>query len=140
MEVQNARCAGIDVHKKSITVCVLIREVGRREQKYLREFGTTTRRFFVARTGSGWEQRLILVSNQNTALARGWCLEVHDLAIARYSAGREKDLDCTATLARHGLVRMDVLLGRLTVTRLDDDLRARISAQIERQFSPHGVA
>ena len=42
MEVQQARCAGIDVHKKSITVCVLIREAGRREQKYLREFGTTT--------------------------------------------------------------------------------------------------
>ena len=42
MEVQHARCAAIDVHKKSITVCVLIREVGRREQKYLREFGTTT--------------------------------------------------------------------------------------------------
>ena len=42
MEVQYARCAGIDIHKKSITVCVLIRESGHREQKYLREFGTTT--------------------------------------------------------------------------------------------------
>ena len=42
MEVQHTRCAGIDIHKKSITVCVLIREEGRREQKYLREFGTTT--------------------------------------------------------------------------------------------------
>ena len=42
MEVQHARCAGIDVHKKSITVCVLIREAGRREQKCLHEFGTMT--------------------------------------------------------------------------------------------------
>lgn len=25
-------------------------------------------------------------------VARGWCLEVHDLAIAKYAAGREKDL------------------------------------------------
>ena len=42
MEVQHARCAGIDIHKRSITVCVLIREVGRREQKHQREFGTIT--------------------------------------------------------------------------------------------------
>ncbi|MGA7316866.1 MAG: IS110 family transposase [Silvibacterium sp.] len=42
MEVQYARCCGIDIHKKSITVCVLIREGGRKEQKHLREFATTT--------------------------------------------------------------------------------------------------
>jgi len=28
--------------QKSITVCVLIRETGRKEQKHIREFGTTT--------------------------------------------------------------------------------------------------
>jgi transposase len=42
MEVQHARCCGIDIHKKSIRVCVLIRESGRKEQKHLREFGTMT--------------------------------------------------------------------------------------------------
>jgi transposase len=42
MEVQHARCCGIDIHKRSITACVLIRESGRREQKYIREFATTT--------------------------------------------------------------------------------------------------
>jgi len=42
MEVLHARCCGIDIHKKSITVCVLIRESGRKEQKHLREFGTMT--------------------------------------------------------------------------------------------------
>jgi transposase len=42
MEVLHSRCCGIDIHKKSITVCVLIRESGRKEQKHLREFGTTT--------------------------------------------------------------------------------------------------
>ncbi len=32
---------GIDIHKiRSITVCVLIREAGRKEQKHLREFAT----------------------------------------------------------------------------------------------------
>ena len=42
MEVLYTHCCGIDIHKKSITVCVLIRESGRREQKHLREFGTMT--------------------------------------------------------------------------------------------------
>ena len=30
----------------------------------------------------GWRERLILVSGENTRFVRGWCLEVHDLAIA----------------------------------------------------------
>jgi transposase len=42
MEVLYARCSGIDIHKKSITVCVLIRELGRKEEKQIRELGTTT--------------------------------------------------------------------------------------------------
>jgi transposase len=42
MEIQRSRCAGIDVHKKSITVCVLVREPGRKDQKFIREFGTST--------------------------------------------------------------------------------------------------
>lgn len=42
MEVLYASCCGIDIHKKSITVCVLIRELGRKEQKQIRAFGTTT--------------------------------------------------------------------------------------------------
>jgi hypothetical protein len=36
MEVQHARCCGIDIHKRSITACVLIRESGRREQVHTR--------------------------------------------------------------------------------------------------------
>jgi transposase len=42
MDVLYPRCCGIDIHKKSITVGVLIREPGRKEQKHIREFGTTT--------------------------------------------------------------------------------------------------
>ena len=42
MDVLYARCCGIDIHKKSVTVCVLIREAGRKEDKQIREYGTTT--------------------------------------------------------------------------------------------------
>jgi hypothetical protein len=39
-EVLHSECCRIDIHKKSIMVCVLIRESGRKEQKHLREFRT----------------------------------------------------------------------------------------------------
>ena len=48
----------------------------------------------------GWRDRLILVTGENTRFVRGWCLETHDLAIAKYAAGREKDLEFTKALAR----------------------------------------
>jgi hypothetical protein len=38
----------------------------------------------------GWRDRLILVTGENTRYIRGWCLEIHDLAIAKYAAGRER--------------------------------------------------
>jgi len=42
---------------------------------------------------AGWEQRLIPLSNENTGGATGLCLDVHDLALSKYAAGREKDKD-----------------------------------------------
>ncbi len=41
MELIHPRCCGLDVHKKSITACVLLVE-GKRRQKYVRRFGTMT--------------------------------------------------------------------------------------------------
>lgn len=40
---------------------------------------------------SGWEERLVPVENVNTGGATGWCLDVHDLAISKLVAGRERD-------------------------------------------------
>ena len=42
MEVVYSRCCGLDVHKKSISACVIIREHGKAE-KLERRFGTFTR-------------------------------------------------------------------------------------------------
>ncbi|MCE2476106.1 MAG: hypothetical protein J4F47_11235 [Alphaproteobacteria bacterium] len=39
----------------------------------------------------GWERRLTKIQNPNTKGATGWCIDVHDIAIAKYVAGREKD-------------------------------------------------
>jgi len=43
MEVVLERCAGLDVHQASAVCCVLIGAPGRKAQKLLRSFGTTTR-------------------------------------------------------------------------------------------------
>lgn len=42
MEVILERCAGLDVHQASVVCCVLIGAPGRKPQKLLRSFGTTT--------------------------------------------------------------------------------------------------
>ncbi|HEX3746041.1 MAG TPA: DUF6036 family nucleotidyltransferase [Bryobacteraceae bacterium] len=84
---------------------------------------------------AGWRDRLVLVDNVNTRSVRGWCLEVHDLAIAKYAAGREKDIAFTRALARHGLADRAVLSERLAATPLDDAAKSRISARIQRDFA-----
>lgn len=38
---------------------------------------------------SGWQQRLIRISNDNTGGATALCLDAHDLALSKYVAGRE---------------------------------------------------
>src|SRR5689334_7271496 len=55
----------------------------------------------------GWRERLVLVCGENTSFVRGWCLEVHDLAISKHVPGREKDIEFTDALARHGMVRRE---------------------------------
>jgi hypothetical protein len=82
----------------------------------------------------GWRDRLILVTGENTRFVRGWCLEVHDLAVAKYAAGREKDRDFTRALARHSMVRREVLEQRLSGTALDTQTRDIVSRRIQADF------
>jgi hypothetical protein len=41
MDVLHSRCCGLDVHKSSISACILLREAGR-VQKHQRRFGAMT--------------------------------------------------------------------------------------------------
>jgi hypothetical protein len=83
----------------------------------------------------GWRRRLVRVHNENTGGITGLCLEVHDLAISKYVAGREKDLAFTATLARHGLIGKKALLERLAQTAAAPALRKLVRGRIERDFA-----
>jgi len=85
---------------------------------------------------AGWKRRLVRVENRNTGNAAGLCLEVHDLAISKYVAGRAKDREFTRELARHGMTDHATLLRRMAVTKLDPAVRKTVRARIERDF-PH---
>lgn len=82
----------------------------------------------------GWRVRLARVKNANTGGVEGLCLEVHDLAISKYAAGRPKDLAFTAALARHGMTRKATLLERAERTRLAPALRTLVRGRIGRDF------
>ncbi len=86
----------------------------------------------------GWRDRLILVTGENTRFVRGWCLEVHDLAIAKYAAGREKDLEFTRILARNKMVSHGVLQERLASTPIGSRLRALVARRIQVDFPGSG--
>lgn len=83
---------------------------------------------------SGWRDRLIRINNPNTAGVTGLCLEVHDLAISKYVAGREKDREFTKELARHSMTQRAILLARERDTDLSTELRKIVKARIERDF------
>jgi hypothetical protein len=83
----------------------------------------------------GWRDRLVLISGENTRFVRGWRLDVHDLAIARYAAGREKALSFTEAPIRLGMVDKRTLLARLERTPIDSSLRELTWRRIERQFA-----
>ncbi len=78
---------------------------------------------------SGWAERLVAVHNENTGGATGWCLEVHDLAISKLVAGRDRDIIFLHVLVREGMVDMTVLRDRLGTLALPID---RIEAMRKR--------
>lgn len=80
----------------------------------------------------GWRDRLVRIENANTRGVSGLCLEVHDLAISKHVASREKDLEFTRELARHGMTDSKILLARLKETDIPAELRKVIEARIRR--------
>lgn len=80
----------------------------------------------------GWKARLLPVRNANTRGCTGWCLEPHDLVVAKYLAGREKDVRFGRDALAHGLVQLATLLTRLEDTEVDEARRTLARARLER--------
>jgi hypothetical protein len=83
----------------------------------------------------GWKGRLVSLPPGDTDGVRGLCLDPHDLAIAKYVAGREKDRVFTRELARRGITGRDRLREFLDKTAVDDAVRRRVRDEIERDFA-----
>ena len=86
---------------------------------------------------SGWQNRLVPVRNANTDGVTGWCLEVHDIAVSKYAAGREKDLAYIAVLWSEGLIRLETLEQRLGATDVNIETRARLRSRARADAARH---
>lgn len=80
----------------------------------------------------GWMDRLVVVQNANTGTGRGLCLEVHDLAISKLVAGREKDRAFVIGMLLGGLIRSDLLRERLSQTSLSNESSSLVRERLER--------
>jgi hypothetical protein len=78
----------------------------------------------------GWRDRLVRYETPATAGVVAWCLEVHDLWIAKAIAGRPKDLEFCEALWSSRTVRASLLAERLATTDLDERLRSAVAARI----------
>ena len=86
----------------------------------------------------GWETRLLPICNENTNGATGWCIEVHDIAAAKYAAHREKDLRYTRDLWEAGMLDAETLEERIRTIRIDPpEKREIVEASMRRQRRMH---
>lgn len=95
-----------------------------------------------AHAPDGWEARLVRVDVPKRAGATGtataWCLEVHDLVLAKLAAGRSHDLTFVDEALRTKLVHVDELIARVArmPDRCRDETAGRLRASITRVTRP----
>jgi transposase len=125
MEVRHARCAGLDVHKKSVVACALAGEAGAVPEREVRTFGTMTADlealadWLAARgcTHAAMEATGAYCKPiYNVLEARGGVeLVVANAEHVRAVPGRKtdvKDAEWLADLLRHGLLRASFIPDR----------------------------
>ena len=82
---------------------------------------------------AGWRRRLVRFKTPGTNGVVAWCLEPHDLWIAKAIAGRPKDLEFCQAVARAKLVTKRELRERLRKVRaLDKRIRSLVEGRIDR--------
>lgn len=80
----------------------------------------------------GWRDRLVPLANANTGGVTAWCLEAHDLCVAKLSAARSKDITYCHALVTARLVDIATLRHRLTATELASHRRDLAEGMIRR--------
>ncbi len=84
----------------------------------------------------GWRDRLVPLHNANTAGVTAYCLEAHDLCVAKLAAARPKDVVFCQALVAEGLVEPEVLLDRLSATDLPPPARELAEGVVARAAAP----
>lgn len=85
-----------------------------------------------AKLPHGWEGRLVPIPAGD---AVGLCLEIHDLVLSKWAAGREKDREFVRAVVRHGLVGSATLLERLETMPIGPGQRSTLRALIGAAFA-----
>lgn len=84
-----------------------------------------------ARVPTGWRDRLVRYETPGTNGVVAWCLELHDLWVAKAVVGRDKDNDFCRALLAAGLVAPQMLLDRLaTVEGVTSEAQERVADRI----------
>jgi hypothetical protein len=84
-----------------------------------------------AKLPKGWRSRAFVIAGPNTGGARGICPEIHDLAVAKLVAGREKDRDWLVAAAEADLLDRATMRSRLeAVDGLDSAVRAAAGSRL----------
>ncbi len=78
---------------------------------------------------------MVEVRNPNTGTGCGLCLEVHDLAVAKLIAGREKDVSFVAGLLQHQLASAVLIEARLGQAPLTGERLELARARLKRLAS-----
>jgi hypothetical protein len=65
-------------------------------------------------------------------------LDVHDLVLSKYVAGREKDLAFNQALVRNGCVAKTALLRLVAALPLDDEIKTIVLLRINSDFAGGG--
>lgn len=90
-----------------------------------------------ARLPPGWRSRLVALRNENTRGVTGWCLERHDLVVAKLLAGRPHDMEFCGALLQAGIVDAETLRTRLSETVMNGDeltsMERRLAGLISRR-------
>jgi hypothetical protein len=85
---------------------------------------------------AGWVQRLVPVHNENTGGATGWCLEVHDLAVSKLVAGRDRDIEFLRVLLAERMADPAVLSSRVDALSLPGDRVRVLRERLEQLARP----
>jgi hypothetical protein len=82
---------------------------------------------------AGWQERLVVVDNENTNGFRGLCLEPADLAVSKLAARRPKDIEFVRIMLRERLARPEVLHERIdSISRLDRTSKSALHDLVNR--------